>query len=410
MRRISVEQMSMEVPMLTQDEFFRHLELRSVHTISVKFHYRQALKERLRASTKQDTQNVTQKVALKVSRPKLLKACHRNGSTILSQGSSKWDSPNASRRFFMGGRGGTSQSQSSSNLGLPAREVGNAPGPPTNDPLTLLLHDPNVYPIPRVHSEIKQRLSGDREPEPRSGIVMRRNHLRTPENPSTTTLNQYTTRIRIQPPTQPSSSNILVVPPEFAQELANRGESSRNCSIFKNHSILQPLWSVNSLLSMVKSSKSDQNKNQSVEKSLPLSGFVPISPQPIRTPRPRPAPVFECEKCQLKFHAHTDLNFHEKSCRKFCRFCRVKLGLKRSQNTCRECLLRLKKRKIIPMILAQKKSLGSLPKCDICSKIFLKRTAMIKHVVAHHASEMHKVDLVKFVSDTRDHSTLACRS
>ena len=37
------------VPLLTQDEFFRHLELRSVHNTSgVRFNYRMALKERLR--------------------------------------------------------------------------------------------------------------------------------------------------------------------------------------------------------------------------------------------------------------------------------------------------------------------------------------------------------------------------
>ena len=41
----------MEVPLLSQDEFFRHLNLRSVHATSAKYHYRQALKERLRASS-----------------------------------------------------------------------------------------------------------------------------------------------------------------------------------------------------------------------------------------------------------------------------------------------------------------------------------------------------------------------
>merc|ERR1712029_755327 len=41
----------MEVPLLSQDDFFRHLNLRSVHATSVKYHYRQALKERLRASS-----------------------------------------------------------------------------------------------------------------------------------------------------------------------------------------------------------------------------------------------------------------------------------------------------------------------------------------------------------------------
>jgi len=37
--------------LLSQDEFFRHLNLRSVHATSAKYHYRQALKERLRASS-----------------------------------------------------------------------------------------------------------------------------------------------------------------------------------------------------------------------------------------------------------------------------------------------------------------------------------------------------------------------
>ncbi len=41
----------MEVPLLTQDEFFRRLNLRSVHATEGKYHYRQALKERLRASS-----------------------------------------------------------------------------------------------------------------------------------------------------------------------------------------------------------------------------------------------------------------------------------------------------------------------------------------------------------------------
>ena len=38
------------LPLLSQDEFFRHLNLQSVHASSAKYHYRQALKERLRAS------------------------------------------------------------------------------------------------------------------------------------------------------------------------------------------------------------------------------------------------------------------------------------------------------------------------------------------------------------------------
>lgn len=40
----------MDVPLLSQDEFFRHLNLQPVHA-AAKFHYRHALKERLRASS-----------------------------------------------------------------------------------------------------------------------------------------------------------------------------------------------------------------------------------------------------------------------------------------------------------------------------------------------------------------------
>ncbi len=47
----------MSVPLLTQDEFFRHLELQSVHSIKVRFTYRQALKERLRATTRKVSSN-----------------------------------------------------------------------------------------------------------------------------------------------------------------------------------------------------------------------------------------------------------------------------------------------------------------------------------------------------------------
>ena len=48
----------MEVPLLSQDEFFRHLNLRSVHATSAKYHYRQALKERLRASSQLQSQSL----------------------------------------------------------------------------------------------------------------------------------------------------------------------------------------------------------------------------------------------------------------------------------------------------------------------------------------------------------------
>ncbi len=45
---------------------------------------------------------------------------------------------------------------------------------------------------------------------------------------------------------------------------------------------------------------------------------------------------------------------------------------------------------------------GSFVKCDICMKGFRRRIQMIKHVMSQHASQMHKVDLAKFVSNELD--------
>ena len=36
--------------------------------------------------------------------------------------------------------------------------------------------------------------------------------------------------------------------------------------------------------------------------------------------------------------------------------------------------------------------------CDICTSRFRRRIHMIKHVMTQHASQMHRVDLAKFVA------------
>ena len=79
----------MEVPLLSQDEFFRHLNLRSVHASSAKYHYRQALKERLRASSQ--TQSLTPPKAPKIE-PIETK------SPILSP--VKWLTPKTRKKLF----------------------------------------------------------------------------------------------------------------------------------------------------------------------------------------------------------------------------------------------------------------------------------------------------------------------
>ena len=79
----------MEVPLLSQDEFFRHLNLRSVHATSAKYHYRQALKERLRASSQ--TQSLTPPKVAKIE-------AFETKSPILSP--VKWLTPKTRKKLF----------------------------------------------------------------------------------------------------------------------------------------------------------------------------------------------------------------------------------------------------------------------------------------------------------------------
>ena len=84
----------MEVPLLSQDEFFRHLNLRSVHASSAKYHYRQALKERLRASSQLQSQSL----------PKIIKKQEKDDnipdtkSPLISP--VKWLSPKTCKKLF----------------------------------------------------------------------------------------------------------------------------------------------------------------------------------------------------------------------------------------------------------------------------------------------------------------------
>ena len=50
-----------------------------------------------------------------------------------------------------------------------------------------------------------------------------------------------------------------------------------------------------------------------------------------------------------------------------------------------------------PQQLTEQQKLYYRFKCDICSKLFGKRDRMIKHITNNHPSDMHKVDLSKFV-------------
>jgi hypothetical protein len=79
----------MEVPMLSQDEFFRHLNLQSVHA-AAKFHYRHALKERLRASS----------IALRKDRTDKLSNNEKLTSVLETASPCRLLSPTSSNRLF----------------------------------------------------------------------------------------------------------------------------------------------------------------------------------------------------------------------------------------------------------------------------------------------------------------------
>jgi hypothetical protein len=84
----------MEVPLLLQDEFFRHLNLRSVNASAAKFHYRHALKQRLRASSAASDSALIQKI-LK------LETKRRKNSSCDYKGTSKFHQIDPKFQFFL---------------------------------------------------------------------------------------------------------------------------------------------------------------------------------------------------------------------------------------------------------------------------------------------------------------------
>lgn len=124
---------------------------------------------------------------------------------------------------------------------------------------------------------------------------------------------------------------------------------------------------------------------------------------------------FACHYCDRTFTTKSGLGWHESySHPRTCRICAKSFQFsnrwtRHKDPICNPCSEKFPQPKgspikvsaslshYNPQQLTEKQKLYYRFKCDICSKLFGKRDRMIKHITNNHPSDMHKVDLAKFV-------------
>lgn len=469
-----------DVPLLSQDEFFRHLELQSVH--SVKFTYRQALKERLRATTKKSSLNLppsrTSPPPNKVRRTSTSGPSSRHGDPTASS-SPKWLSPKSCRRLFSRPKIKRDKIEhkrlllvsasrcdsivSSSSLATPDRFPNATSTLASSSILGPLINNCHLYRHPKVSEEIEQfslekRLQRKVTPEQDenqncsrqlSHIIQRidfdkSNGLSPPELKRPRTENfarqkrnspvsrnsdlfpnddnlvesrhgspddkEYEARIRIQPEVKtedldnaspllrflprskpPPPPSYLIQPRKLSQiPISSSAISSSSSSVSSSCTSS----------SSDASSKSNSTQLISTPKSLNTSAVKLLS--------------HKCRHCSKMFSSRNALAYHEENGHTTCRMCRKTFKSKwkksKAMHICQDCVRRFPNSKkedhmpLLPLIgliqkqVLKKSKISSEIKCDICPKSFSKRSHMIKHVLASHASEMHRVNLEKFQS------------
>ena len=125
---------------------------------------------------------------------------------------------------------------------------------------------------------------------------------------------------------------------------------------------------------------------------------------------------FQCHYCDRSFTTKSGLGWHESYAHpRDCRVCSKSFQFsnrwsRHKDPICNPCSEKYPQPKNSPIKLTPTLSQNYNPnqltekqrlyyrfKCDICNKLFGKRSRMINHITNAHPSDMHKVDLAKFV-------------
>lgn len=400
----------MDVPMLSQDEFFRHLNLRSVHATAAKYHYRQALKERLRASS--------QKLAPNSNNDQETK------SPVVTP--VKWLSPNTCRRLF--GRPHVRTEKRSLDFTKSLKsEVEEAIicGFSDNDEkksiLEPLLNNCHVLRHPGIKRELELKVS--------SGIKLEDEILLAQHNSLSSCIEErkcyyyngnhgklkkveekvHHVNFRVQPGLK-NFDDCAKKERKMAAALSlyhNHKPRGHNMSfsdfmkLIANSSDrrLPPMINGYHSSSRTQHSCAKKKEEADVEKKVTLKPPPPQHPpaqfrtafgrtvKPVLTPVTNNTHVknhlsqYKCDGCGHKFSAE---KLSKSLCCKRCQSLKKKVGGGGPPAAAFKNIVEVKPR---PQF-----------KCDICSRNFGKRSRMIKHITSFHPGDIHKVDLTKFVS------------
>jgi hypothetical protein len=132
-----------------------------------------------------------------------------------------------------------------------------------------------------------------------------------------------------------------------------------------------------------------------------------------------------CKRALLLQHHHrrrpsakTSDGRNSLQCHRILRRCRNAAAAPKAAHVCARCTKKLRALGVDRQLISthHRKMVGGAEnkrtredciQCDICAKFFRRRVQMIKHVMSHHASQMHQVELSKFVGSTKEGAVAA---
>jgi len=401
----------MEVPLLSQDDFFRHLNLRSVHATSAKYHYRQALKERLRASSQ----------SASLSPPPSKKAKLETKSPILSP--VKWLTPKTRKKLF--GRPkirseGRRILDFDNNL-IPSGKV------EESGLLKSLLSNCHVLRHPGVRQEVEAKiqcgtskhfqLEDEFWEPPNSCIQIRKTYIKKTSNNPLKKQNKRNNRkrkthvihYRPQPPLKDSETHrkkeqkisaALALYHSY-KPLKDNGQNfsfKEFTKVFVTHPLLKSLCTNSPSIKLKKLTNNQlrmcqkpvekavkiqpQNQNTSVETIEIQKTAYGRQVKPVLVPIKNETNV-RCEHCDLTFSNLVNLKQHQ---------------VKKHGKNLQKKEVQLKDHYLCnPRKIIENNNFH----CDICYRRFAKRSRMIRHIKSVHSADIHRVDLNRFVLPTK---------